>query len=134
MGPERRRAEEPLKSSGVGAWWPLNAMTDAYAESSNSRRNTADRCACRPSAIGQIWRDGTWQACLARLARSGLLDVQDLDLDEARTAGSLWGLTGTADVAEASVALLARRHQALVITSDPDDLRRLDADLQLITC
>ena len=85
-------------------------------------------------AIGQIWRDGTWQACLARLVRSGLLDVQDLDLDEARTAGSLWGLTGTADVAEASVALLARRHQALVITSDPDDLRRLDADLQLITC
>jgi hypothetical protein len=55
-------------------------------------------------AIGQIWRDGTWQACLARLVRSGLLDVQDLDLDEARAAGSLCGLPGTVDVAEASVA------------------------------
>src|SRR5450756_3064393 len=32
MDTERRRVEEPLKSSGVGAWWPLNAMTDAYAE------------------------------------------------------------------------------------------------------
>lgn len=84
--------------------------------------------------IGQVWRDGSRQARLARLLKSGLLDVRDLDLDEARAAGSLCGIAGTADVIDASVALLARRHHAAVVTSDPDDLRRLDPELSLITC
>jgi predicted nucleic acid-binding protein len=84
--------------------------------------------------IGQVWRDGSRQARLARLLKSGLLDVRDLDLDEARAAGSLCGIAGTADVIDASVALLARRHHAAVVTSDPDDLRPLDPELSLITC
>jgi predicted nucleic acid-binding protein len=84
--------------------------------------------------IGQVWRDGSRQVRLARLLKSGLLDVRDLDLDEARAAGSLCGIAGTADVIDASVALLARRHHAAVVTSDPDDLRRLDAELPLVTC
>jgi hypothetical protein len=57
-----------------------------------------------------------------------------LDLDEARAAGSLYGLAGTADVIDARVALLARRHHAAVLPSDPDDLRRLDAEPMLVTC
>jgi hypothetical protein len=72
--------------------------------------------------IGQVWRDGARQARLARLVKSGLLDVQDLNLDEARAAGTLCGLSRTADV---SVALLARRHRSVVVTSDPEDLRQL---------
>jgi predicted nucleic acid-binding protein len=84
--------------------------------------------------IGQVWRDGSRQARLARLLKSGLPDVRDLDLDEARAAGSLCGIAGTADVIDASVALLARRHHAAVVTSDPDDLRRLDPELSLIAC
>jgi len=84
--------------------------------------------------VGQVWRDGSRQARLARLLKSGLLDVRDLDLEEARAAGTLCGMTATADVIDASVALLARRHDAAVVTSDPDDLRRLDALLPLITC
>lgn len=84
--------------------------------------------------IAQVWRDGARQARLSRLVSSGLLDVRNLDLEEARAAGSLCGITGTADVVDASVALLARRHRAVVATSDPDDLRRLDADLPLIRC
>jgi predicted nucleic acid-binding protein len=84
--------------------------------------------------IGQVWRDGSRQVRLARLLKSGLLDVRDLGLDEARAAGSLCGIAGTADVIDASVALLARRHHAAVVTSDPDDLRRLDPELQLVTC
>ncbi|MGO9788861.1 MAG: hypothetical protein ACLP8S_04830 [Solirubrobacteraceae bacterium] len=84
--------------------------------------------------IGQVWRDGSRQARLARLVKSGLLDVRDLDLDEARAAGSLCGIAGTADVMDASVALLARRFGATVVTSDPDDIRRLDAHLPLVTC
>lgn len=84
--------------------------------------------------VGQVWRDGSRQVRLARLLKSGLLDVHDLDLEEARAAGSLCGMTATDDVIDASVALLARRHGAAVVTSDPDDLRRLDARLTIVAC
>lgn len=84
--------------------------------------------------IGQVWRDGARQARLARLINSDVLDVRALDLDEARAAGAACGATGTADVIDASVALLARRYRAVVVTSDPDDLRRLDPHLTLIAC
>ena len=84
--------------------------------------------------VAQVWRDGARQVRLARLVKSGLLHVRELDLDEARAAGALCGTTGTSDVVDASVALLARRHRAAVVTSDPDDLRRLDAELPLVTC
>ncbi|MDA8284007.1 MAG: PIN domain nuclease [Actinomycetota bacterium] len=85
-------------------------------------------------AIGQVWRDGARQARLARLVKSGVLDVRALDLDEARAAGVACGLSGTADVIDASVAILARRHGAIVVTSDPADLRRLDSGLTLVVC
>jgi predicted nucleic acid-binding protein len=84
--------------------------------------------------VGQVWRGGSRQARLARLLNSELVNVRDLDLDEARAAGALCGLAGTADVIDASVALLARRHRAAVVTSDPDDLRLLDARLEIIVC
>lgn len=84
--------------------------------------------------IGQVWSDGARQTRLARLVKSGLLDVRALDLDEARAAGVACGLSRTADVIDASVAILARRHGAVVVTSDPDDIRRLDSALTLVTC
>ncbi len=74
------------------------------------------------------------QARLARLVKSGLLAIQDLDVDEARATGTLCGAAGTSDVVDASVAILARRHDAAVVTSDPADLRHLDAALTLIAC
>lgn len=84
--------------------------------------------------IGQVWRHGARQARLARLVKSGLLDVRALDLDEARAAGVACGLSSTADVIDASVAILARRHGAIVVTSDPADLHRLDSGLTLVIC
>ncbi|MGH9068979.1 MAG: hypothetical protein ACRD0J_16050 [Acidimicrobiales bacterium] len=84
--------------------------------------------------IGQVWRDGARQARLARLVKSGLVDVRALDLNEARAAGVTCGVTGTADVIDASVAILARRHRATVVTSDPEDLHRLDPELALVIC
>jgi predicted nucleic acid-binding protein len=84
--------------------------------------------------VGQVWRDGGRQVRLARLLKTGLLSVRELDIEEARAAGSLCGISGTADVIDASVALLARRHGAAVVTSDPDDLRRLDGGLALVVC
>jgi len=84
--------------------------------------------------VGQVWRDGARQVRLARLLRSTAVSVHALDSDEARAAGVLCGLSGTSDVIDASVALLARRQGAVVVTSDVSDLNRLDPRLTLIRC
>ncbi len=84
--------------------------------------------------VAQAWRDGRRQARLGRLVGSGWLVIQPLDTNEAKGAGALCGRSRTADVIDASVALLAQRHGAAVVTSDPDDLRRLGPDLQIVEC
>ncbi|MGH9098822.1 MAG: PIN domain-containing protein [Acidimicrobiales bacterium] len=84
--------------------------------------------------VAQAWRDGSRQVRLVRLMGSDVLAVYPLDLSEAKAAGTLCGLTGTSDVIDAGVALLARRHGATVVTSDPEDLRRLDPHLSLVRC
>jgi len=43
----------------------------------------------------------------------------------------LCGVAGTADVIDATVVLCARSRGRRIATSDPDDLRRLDATLIL---
>jgi hypothetical protein len=43
----------------------------------------------------------------------------------AEAAGVLCRRAGTSDVIDASVVLTALRERAVVVTSDPDDLRRL---------
>jgi predicted nucleic acid-binding protein len=82
--------------------------------------------------VGQVWRDGRRQARLARLLASPEVEVEPLDEIRAREAGQLCGLRGTADVIDASVALGARRRGDRVVTSDVDDLRRLDPNVVLI--
>jgi len=84
--------------------------------------------------VAQVWRDGSRQARLARLLSSGLLSVQPLDREEAQATGALCGKSGVHDVVDASVVLLARRHVASVVTSDPEDLRRIDSTVALVTC
>jgi predicted nucleic acid-binding protein len=84
--------------------------------------------------VAQVWRDGRRQARLARLLGSGLISVQPLDVEEAQAAGVLCGRAKSRDVVDASVALLARRWRAKVVTSDPDDLRRVDPSLDPVPC
>jgi hypothetical protein len=84
--------------------------------------------------IGQVWRDGKRQARLARLLASGVIEVQALDREEAQAAGVLCGNSKTHDVIDASVALVARRHSATIVTSDPDDLLRIDPKLSVVPC
>lgn len=83
--------------------------------------------------VGQVWRDGAKQARLARLLGSSVVVIEPLDDRRARAAGQLCGLTTTRDVIDAAVVLSARDHDLPVATSDPDDLRRLDAKVRLIT-
>jgi len=82
--------------------------------------------------VGQVWRDGRRQARLARLLGSDVVEVEPLDDIRARAAGQLCGVAGTRDVIDASVALCARARGQGVVTSDVDDIRRLDSSLRLV--
>ena len=63
------------------------------------------------------------QAQLRRLLRG--CDVVPLDEAAAHVAGALLGRTRTTDVVDASVAALAMRHEADVVSDDAQDIRRL---------
>src|ERR1019366_3222990 len=52
---------------------------------------------------------------------------------QARAAGQLCGVANSTDVVDASVAVAARDRTARVITSDPEDLRRFDSHLDIVT-
>ena len=75
--------------------------------------------------LGQAWRDGRRQARLARFLAAPEVEVETLDDHRAREAGQLCGIRGTADVIDASVVLCARARGHRIVTSDPDDIRRL---------
>lgn len=89
-------------------------------------------------ALAQVWRDGRKQARLAHFVKVGIIGdaraptIEPLHELMARQAGALCGLTGTSDVIDASVVLVARMHGHAVVTSDPADLAKLDSELQLI--
>jgi hypothetical protein len=59
-------------------------------------------------------------------------DIAPLDEHIARSCGELCGAKGTSDVIDASVVLLAREHHDIIVTSDVDDLRRLDPKSQIV--
>jgi hypothetical protein len=84
--------------------------------------------------VGQTWRDGAKQALLARLLGAREVSVEPLSDGSARAAGELCNRTGTADVIDASVVVAARRHRALVLSSDRGDLSRLDPGLRIVDC
>lgn len=83
--------------------------------------------------LAQVWRDGSRQARLATLIRSRDTHVEPFDGLRAKAAGALLGRSGTSDVVDASVVISARRHQALVLTTDPEDIRRIDPNLEVET-
>jgi hypothetical protein len=88
-------------------------------------------------ALAQAWRDGKKQSILARFLKAGsgsggAPTVEPLHQRAAKQAGELCALTGTSDVVDASVVLCAWLHRHAVVTSDPDDLRKLAPSLSLI--
>ena len=82
--------------------------------------------------VARAWRDGARQARLSRLLGSSLCEVLVLDDRGARAAGQLCGIAATTDVVDASVAVAARALGLRVVTSDPDDLHRLDPRLDVV--
>lgn len=83
--------------------------------------------------IAQVWRDGSRRARLARLLGASDVVLVDLDAEMARAVGVLCGAVGVADVVDGHVALHARRRDLAVLTSDPDDIARLDPTLAIVT-
>ena len=74
------------------------------------------------TVVGQVWRNGSRQALLARLLVG--VHVKTVDEPAGRRAGELLAQTSSADVIDALVAGLAS-HGDTLVTSDPDDLKTL---------
>ena len=105
-----------LDRNDRGAWAMLRVAAD-----------DASTVQVPAGVIAQAWRDGRRQALLARALSH--CDEVPLDGVVARAAGLLCGQARTADVIDASVAITAagigRHDDVAIITSDPDDIRRL---------
>jgi len=94
----------------------------------------ADELHVPAGALGQVWRNPARQVRLVRLIATEEVAVHELDVEMAKAVGHLCGGTGTADVIDASVVLLARAREGVVVTSDPGDIRRIDPRLDIATC
>lgn len=84
------------------------------------------------TALAQAVRRPERQVRLARLVRQPTTDVVPLDRVDAAHVGRLLAASGTSDVVDAHVVICARRAGQRVVTSDPDDLRRLDPTVTLV--
>jgi len=84
------------------------------------------------TALAQAIRNPAQQTRLSRLIRQAQTDVVALDGPDATAVGLLLRRTGTADIADAHVVLCAQRAAQAVVTSDANDLRRIDPQLQVV--
>lgn len=82
--------------------------------------------------VAQVWRGGSRQARLAILLGDLATTVVPLDFERAQAAGALCGGAQTRDVIDASVVLCAREHSTSIVTSDPEDITRLDPNAQIV--
>lgn len=74
--------------------------------------------------VAQVWRGGARQARLSRLLASDLLTEVSLGPEAARRIGILAAAAGLRDVVDGHVAAIALERDAVVLTSDPDDISR----------
>lgn len=82
--------------------------------------------------VAEVWRDGRRQARLVRLLASTVVEILPLDDPTARAVGQLCGVSGASDVLDASVVLCARARGQKIVTSDGDDLRRIDGTIKIM--
>lgn len=87
------------------------------------------------AVIAQVWRGGGRQARLARFLSSDLVTEIPLDPEAARRIGMLAAAAGSRDVVEGHVAIVALDRDAVVLTSDPDDIARWGVpDEKIVRC
>lgn len=95
-------------------------------------REKGARVTVPAAALAQAIRRPQTQVRLARLIRQPTTDLRALDGVDATSVGILLGASGTRDIADAHVVVCARRALQAIVTSDPDDLRRLDPSAALV--
>ena len=123
-------------SSTVGVVLDSGAFIAAERRSGTmaalAQRLTSARVPLVTSAgvAAQVWRGGGHrQVPVAYLLRRST--VVDLTYAVARVLGRILGASRTSDVVDAHVVFLARERGWPVLTSDPDDLLRLDPTLHI---
>ncbi len=84
------------------------------------------------TALAQAMRNPARQARLSRLMRQASTDLMPLDGPDATAVGLTLAKSGTADIVDAHVVVCAQRAGQPVVTSDPDDLRRIAPGLSLV--
>lgn len=82
--------------------------------------------------VAQAWRGGKRQHAVARLLHAKAVRIDPMDESTAYQVGTKLAQTGTSDVVDAHVALLAAKVRGNVLTSDPDDIRAIDSTLPII--
>jgi predicted nucleic acid-binding protein len=84
------------------------------------------------TALAQAIRNPARQARLSRLIRQPATDLVPLDGPDATAVGRLLARSATSDIVDAHVVVCAHRAAQAIVTTDPDDLRRLDSDVRLL--
>ena len=82
--------------------------------------------------VAQTWRGGSRQARVSRLLDAAQVRVVPMDDLAARAVGVLCAASKSSDVVDAHVALDARRHGHVVLTSDTRDLIAIDPSMSVI--
>jgi hypothetical protein len=128
MGKARAKAKAPQTSVTLdtGALMALERGDRRMIALLSELARARARCHVPAGVVGQAWRGGPQQAVLARLLKAREVIVEPLDDALARACGELCAATGTSDVIDASVVLVAGEHAGVILTSDVEDLRRLD--------
>ncbi|MHB8295583.1 MAG: PIN domain-containing protein, partial [Acidimicrobiales bacterium] len=85
-------------------------------------------------ALAQAWRNPARQVRLVRAVSVEDVVLHSLDAPSVRAVGQLCAATSTTDVVDASVVQVARQVDAVTLTSDAEDLRRLDPGIELVSC
>ncbi|NKY35819.1 PIN domain-containing protein [Nocardia speluncae] len=85
------------------------------------------------TVLAQAWRNDPRQHPIRRLLKTDTVTTVVLDETAATAIGAVLAASGTADVVDAHVIVVARALRAdRVVTADPDDLTALDPAVRLV--
>lgn len=82
--------------------------------------------------VAQVWRGSSRQHAVVRILKAEAVRIHAMSETVAFQIGMLLARRRTSDVVDAHVAILGRTLHAAVLSSDPDELRRLDAELDVV--
>lgn len=99
-----------------------NVNSRLWALIKRAAERNADLHTTHP-VLAQVWREPARQANLARALR--FFDIHALD--ESIAVGRLLATSQTSDVVDAHLAVVAAQLGTFIVTSDPDDMSKLDA-------